>query len=113
MSYVVPVYDCRNGRGFKLASLEEQNLPVYRGEIFENSIVFIVFTVGYYEPHPDRRPDSSIDFRFTLSLNIKYVVLLGDPEREYTATDLPGDEPWGITMKNMEEEEVEAGDEEF
>lgn len=111
--FVVPVYDCRYGKGFKLASLEEQQLPVYRGEIFENSIVFIVFTVGYYEPHADRRPDSSIDFHFSLSLNIKYVVLLADPERDYTATDLPDEQPWGVTMKDFEEEEVEGGEEEF
>lgn len=96
------------------SSPDEQQLPRYLGEIFEDSAVVIVFTVGSYELPPEKKPDSAnIDFHRAVSFNIKAVVVLASGEKSYTGTDLPDEPLWGVIPKEIEEEEVveEDGDE--
>lgn len=93
----VPIYDARK-TGFSLSTYSSK-LGRHYEELKNNSIVIVTFTIGAFKLKPDRVPDNGPkDLDTSLSFNIKDVILLADPDREFVHSGLPLEDPWGVEL---------------
>lgn len=95
--FLVPIYDGRES-SFKISDYTT-SLERYHGEIATDTAVIVIFTVGWYDNRPEKRPanDEGFVFDTAVSLNIKSVIMVADASHDYTETSLPDEPLWGVT----------------